>query len=879
MRDLPVVFWLLAAVVVALAHTWIPAPRWLLIHLTLLGAVTHSILVWSRYFTETLLRVSNDRMLQNRRLSLLDVGVLAVLVGVVGGWWPVTVIGGAAVLAAVVWHGASLLKALRSALAPRFGVVVRFYLAAAALLPVGVVVGVLLARIQTDPWHERLLVAHAAVNLLGWIGLTVTGTLITLWPTMLRTRLADGIERAAGRVLPVMLAGVAITVGGALSGLTRLSAAGLASYLVGLLILAPGFIRVARQRPPSAFPAASTLGAVCWLAGSLLALTLAFATTDSWAVAGERFTWFTPFLAAGFGAQILLGALSYLIPVALGGGPRAVAAATNVLDRAGIFRVTVLNGALLACVLPVPPDVRTACSALALLTLASFLPLLALAIRSSLGVRRAPADPVAGRAKRPGAGEVTPVSGRPPGTAVALGLVTVLVATVGGLVADEGVTTGDHSVAAGVTATGDTTVVEVAAHDMRFTPSTIEVPAGNRLVIELTNTDPSEVHDLVLDDDTDSGRLAPGESARVEVPLVGRDVDGWCSVLGHRQMGMTLQVVAVGADPDAGTITDSSSSDRHTAPGADAHGHQHGSTDTDSSTGEPAVVDPDAVPGKDFVARDPVLPPLTDETVRRRTFHIRDAEVEVAPGVTQTLWTYDGTAPGPVLHGRVGDTFVITLVNDGTIGHSIDFHAGSLAPDRPMRTIPPGARLTYRFTAHKAGIWMYHCSTMPMAAHIANGLFGAVVIEPDDLPPVDRSFLLVQSEFYLGVEGGVVDLDKVNAEEPDLVVFNGYAAQYDHDPLRARVGERVRIWVLDAGPNRSSAFHVIGGQFDTAYAEGAYLLRPGTGGSQSLGLFASQGGFVELEFPEAGHYPFVSHVMVDAERGAHGIVEVTARKR
>jgi nitrite reductase (NO-forming) len=226
----------------------------------------------------------------------------------------------------------------------------------------------------------------------------------------------------------------------------------------------------------------------------------------------------------------------------------------------------------------------------------------------------------------------------------------------------------------------------------------------------------------------------------------------------------------------------------------------------------------------------------------------------------------------------VGDRFVVTLVNDGTIGHSIDFHAGALAPDRPMRTLEPGQSLTYRFTARRAGIWMYHCSTMPMSAHIANGMFGAVVIEPPDLAPVDHSYLLVQSEQYYGPPGGTVDAGKVAAEQPDAVVFNGYANQYDHDPIRVEAGDRVRIWVLDAGPNRATSFHVVGGQFPTAYAEGAYLLRDGgpdgTGGSQSLALAAAQGGFVELELDEPGRYPFVSHVMVDAERGAHGVIEV-----
>lgn len=276
---------------------------------------------------------------------------------------------------------------------------------------------------------------------------------------------------------------------------------------------------------------------------------------------------------------------------------------------------------------------------------------------------------------------------------------------------------------------------------------------------------------------------------------------------------------------------------------------------------------------------DPVLPRLSAERVHRLTFAVEEVAVEVAPGVWQKRWTFNGRTPGPTLHGRVGDSFEITLVNHGTMGHSIDFHAGALAPDKPMRTIEPGERLTYRFTATKAGIWMYHCSTMPMSLHIANGMAGAVVIDPPDLAPVDREYLLVQSELYLGAEGGIADAEAIAAEQPDAVVFNGHATQYRAEPLRAQAGERVRIWVLDAGPSRASSFHVVGGQFDTVYSEGAYLLggpeRSGPGGAQALALQPGQGGFVELTFPEAGRYPFVSHIMVDAERGAAGLVEVT----
>jgi nitrite reductase (NO-forming) len=285
-----------------------------------------------------------------------------------------------------------------------------------------------------------------------------------------------------------------------------------------------------------------------------------------------------------------------------------------------------------------------------------------------------------------------------------------------------------------------------------------------------------------------------------------------------------------------------------------------------------------ASPRAGFAGRDARIPPLSAERIHRVTMTVGEVEREVAVGVRQKLWTFNGTAPGPTLHGRVGDVFEVTLINDGTIGHSIDFHAGALAPDGPMRTVEPGKSLTFRFKATRSGIWMYHCGSMPMTAHIANGMFGAVIIDPPDLAKVDREYVLTQSELYLGPQGSPVDAAKAAGEKPDAVVFNGFAKQYAFAPLAARVGERVRIWVLAAGPNRGTSFHVVGGQFDTVFSEGGWLLRPGnasSGGSQVLSLGTAQGGFVELSFPQAGHYPFVSHVMADAERGAQGLFHVT----
>lgn len=885
LRDIPVVAWLGAVVVVALVHPFVPAPRWLMIHLLLLGAAGHSILVWSRHFAEALLRLQASESAlrgQQVRLALYNSGVLVVVVGMITDRWQVTALGATGLAAAVGWHGAVLFLALRRALASRFAPTVRYYVTGAALLPVGAGLGVWMARETSDPLHEQVLVAHIALNLLGWIGLTVLGTLVTLWPTMLRTRIAEGAESAARRALPVLLASILVVVVAALAGLRIGVAAGLSGYLVGIHLLAVPNARAAWSKAPMSFPTWSVAAGVGWLVGCLVALTVGVAWSTDWADVERELSSLTPFLAAGFAAQVLLGALSYLVPVVLGGGPAPVRAANRVFDSAGALRVTVVNLGLLVCVLPVPSLVRVLTSVLVLVALASFVPLLFRAIGASRRVRSSSQMlvdvPVAMRTG-PRSPDVERPRGQRAGLAATGVSAIVLAVAVGGALDPAAIRHTTVSASAGAAATGHTTRVVVEAADMRFTPDRVEVPAGDRLVIVLHNTDDSDIHDLVLETGHDSGRIAPGEQAPLEVGVVGRDLDGWCSVVGHRQMGMTLQVVVTGSgsavDEAGGMSTEHHSVQHPSGPDQGADGDENDASE-ESAAGD---FDPMASPHTDVEAYDPALPALEPGRIHRRTFTVTEQEAEVAPGVTQQLWTFNGSAPGPVLHGRVGDVFEITLVNDGTIGHSIDFHSGSLAPDRPMRTIEPGESLVYRFRATRAGIWMYHCATMPMSAHIANGLFGAVVIEPPRLPEVDRSYLLVQSELYLGRQGGTVDVDKVLAAEPDAVVFNGYANQYDHQPLEARVGERVRIWALDAGPSRASSFHVVGGQFDTVYSEGAYLLGgpsgPATsGGAQVLPLLPAQGGFVELTFPEPGHYPFVSHVMVDAERGAHGIVDV-----
>ena len=418
-----------------------------------------------------------------------------------------------------------------------------------------------------------------------------------------------------------------------------------------------------------------------------------------------------------------------------------------------------------------------------------------------------------------------------------------------------------------VVTAGGTQTVAVRLAGMRITPSVIEVPKGTRLVLKVTNADAMR-HDLVLASGQHTPLLTGGQTATVTVGAVNTEIAGWCSVAGHKAAGMTLRIIVTGAGQ---TATD--------VPKAQAPGNDMG---TMSKGGTPAgsapAIDFHASPGPGWKPYDPTLQPASGATEHRLTMTVRDTVVEVAPGVRQTRWTFNGTAPGPTLHGKIGDVFTITFVNDASMGHGIDFHAGSLAPDLPMRTIDPGKSLTYQFVANHSGAWLYHCSTMPMALHIANGMYGAVIIDPPGLPAVAHEYVVVQSELYLGAQNGTADEAKIANEKPDAILFNGYVNQYDHAPIRVRAGERVRVWVVAAGPQRGTAFHVVGTQFDTVFKEGAYLLKAGNpehGASQVLDLAAAQGGFVEFVLPQAGHYPFTDHAMVDGERGAHGIFEAS----
>lgn len=403
-------------------------------------------------------------------------------------------------------------------------------------------------------------------------------------------------------------------------------------------------------------------------------------------------------------------------------------------------------------------------------------------------------------------------------------------------------------------ATGEQQTLEVELGDLYVKPSSVEVPAGTELVVKVTNKG-TMAHDLKLDGSTGTEMLDPGTTEEVSLGVMDESGQAWCTVPGHKEAGMVLDITVTGAPAGSGG-----------GGGAGAAG--------ETDQGDAAEIDFAAEPAADFTPYDPTLAPAPGGQNHEITMRATETVVEVAPGVTQEMWLFNDQYPGPVLRGKVGDIFTITLVNEGEMGHSIDLHASEVAWNDEMRTIEPGESLVYQFKAEHAGMFMYHCGTAPALHHIGNGMFGGIVIDPPGLPAVDHELMLVQSELYLGPDGQPGDLTKMQDEDDDAVVFNGYVNQYQHRPIRVEPGQRVRVWVLDAGPSENSAFHVVGTVFDTVFKEGAYQLQPGgQGGAQALDLQPSQGGFVEFTLDEAGLYPIVTHKFANVGKGALGLFQ------
>jgi len=373
-----VLAWLCAAFAVSVVGQFHEIPAWVLVHILLLGAVSNAILIWSSHFSVALLRLpdATTRRAEALRLALFNAGALVAVIAITIDTWPGVVVGATLVVIAVAWHGTALVRHVRRALPSRFGSTIRYYVAAASLLPVGVALGVLMAHDASESaWHAQLALAHVSINLLGWMGLTVLGTLVTLWPTMLHTQVSDRAERQSRQALPILLVGVAGAAAGALTSQPRAATIGITAYVVGLLWIGRSLGQVTRRRPPTTYATRSVLAAAVWYLAAVVALVWILANAQDWESAAESADRLAGPLLVGFAAQLLVGALSFLIPVVLGGGPATARATNGILDRAATVRITVINLALLIVVLAPQDMLRIGAALLALTVLASFIPL------------------------------------------------------------------------------------------------------------------------------------------------------------------------------------------------------------------------------------------------------------------------------------------------------------------------------------------------------------------------------------------------------------------------------------------------------------------------------------------------------------------------
>ena len=897
-RNAVVVAWIFTALVLLAgkyAQLWPNLDAWAPLHAALLGALGSAITIWSAHFADTLLHrpAWGGALMLNGRLGLHSVGAALVITGVCINSQIVIGVGASCVAVSATLGVVAMVVQKRRAVAARMAALVDYYICSLSYLMVGALAGWSIKYFDFKgqaAWSNRMYLAHVPIMVLGVLGITVLGTLVVLWPTMLRTKMEPVAPRQAQRALPGLALAVAVI---AFSGLWRpLAGIGALLYLLSAVAVVAPLWRTGARKGVTNYAGLSTAAALAWLAWCVIRLGVgvSYAANDDAARAvahGLRLA-----VVSGFALQILLAALSFLTPVMLGGGPAMSRLTHAIMDRYTWWRITTINLCLALACLPLPPAVRGVTGLSAALAGAYFFVAAGQAIRarrkgdtsaappSTVTLNKVASKPASSKAASSASGAAQTAAAAPTASAQSAGatgatqtpdrrgalagLVTAAVAVVAGASASStqtpgglmGLGTGQGSASAG--GSGQVVNANITISGMSFVPSSVDVPVGATLRLTLKNTG-TEVHDLVLATGQTTGRLAVGESKTITVNNVREPIAGWCSVAGHRAMGMVFDVKVAGVSSNTSQA-----------------GHQH------SASSGGAQVDLNWQPPSYFKAHDARAPhPQAPGTVHRHTLRVSEITAQVGAGVTQKRMTYNGGVPGPVLRGQVGDHFEITLVNDGTMSHSIDFHAGVLAPDKPMRSISPGQSLQYNFTATRSGIWLYHCSTAPMSVHLAAGMHGAVIIDPPGLSQVDHEFVLIQSEIYLGPEGGSTDEAKVAAKTPDLMAFNGMAFQYKYRPLQVTVGQRVRFWLMDAGPSLPCTFHVVGGQFDQVFYEGAWTLggpdqigARWSGGSQALNLGPCQGGFVEFVPPQAGHYTFVTHAFADMEKGAVGVLQV-----
>jgi nitrite reductase (NO-forming) len=287
------------------------------------------------------------------------------------------------------------------------------------------------------------------------------------------------------------------------------------------------------------------------------------------------------------------------------------------------------------------------------------------------------------------------------------------------------------------------------------------------------------------------------------------------------------------------------------------------------------------------IVRDPtdLLKPLNNRAPSRVKVDLETIEVvgKLADGATYTYWTFNGKVPGPFVRVRVGDTVEVRLKNheDSALMHNVDFHAvtgpggGAKATDAE-----PGETRNFEFKALNPGLYVYHCAVPMAAQHIANGMYGLILVEPEGgLPKVDHEFYVMQGEIYteqtLGAKGELTESHKkLMDERPEYFVFNGAVGALTKErPLKAKVGQTIRIYFGVGGPNFTSSFHVIGEIFDKLYNLGSLTAVP-MRDVQTATVPPGGAAVVEFKLEVPGNYLLVDHALTRVERGLAGILQV-----
>lgn len=391
----------------------------------------------------------------------------------------------------------------------------------------------------------------------------------------------------------------------------------------------------------------------------------------------------------------------------------------------------------------------------------------------------------------------------------------------------------------------------------------LKVNQGDVVSVTLVNKE-NMAHDVALDGHGVASKqlLKTGEKTSLTFTATSNDTY-YCTIPGHRMAGMEGKlIVAGGSEP--------------------ASGHAHAKL-VPASKGlkEARRVTVDEI---GWNASD-LPPPLERTTNQDVEFVIETEEViaELEDGTTYELWTYDGKVPGPMLRVKEGDMVTVHVDNlpNSSMAHSIDFHSvtgpgGGAA----VLQVPPGERRSLRFKALQAGLYVYHCATPHIPTHLARGMYGMILVEPlEGLTPVDREFYVMQGEYYTVARPGtkghqLEDPDRLFEEMPTYILFNGRVGSLTGDRvMKANVGETVRLFFGVGGPNKHSAFHIIGEIFDKVYPEAA-IIDPPLRNVQTTSVPPGGATVVEFKLDYPGKYLLVDHALTRLDKGAVGIIDV-----